>query len=155
MPLITITAKRDGFRRCGVAHRDVPVVWPDGSFTKEQIAILSAEPALVVHIGAVSGDDDKLKAALGRVQELEAAVLQLNDDATGLKAQLAGITADRDRLQAELVLQSARLSPEAPDNAADNIAAVESSAKASLSPVVKDNATDSAEAAESSAKAKK
>jgi hypothetical protein len=66
MPEITITSKRDGFRRCGVAHRDVPVTWPDGSFTDEQIAILRAEPALVVHLGAVSGDDDKLKAALGR-----------------------------------------------------------------------------------------
>jgi hypothetical protein len=55
-----------------VAHRDVPVTWPDGSFTDEQIAILRAEPALVVHLGAVSGDDDKLKAALGRIQELEA-----------------------------------------------------------------------------------
>ncbi|HBV4450947.1 TPA: hypothetical protein MDY78_005490, partial [Klebsiella pneumoniae] len=57
MPEITITSKRDGFRRCGVAHRDVPVTWPDGSFTEEQIAILRAEPALVVHTGAISGDD--------------------------------------------------------------------------------------------------
>jgi hypothetical protein len=64
-----------------VAHRDVPVTWPDGSFTDEQIAILRAEPALVVHLGAVSGDDDKLKIAQGRIQELEAVVLQLNDDA--------------------------------------------------------------------------
>ncbi|WP_259274044.1 HI1506-related protein, partial [Klebsiella pneumoniae] len=81
MPEITITSKRDGFRRCGVAHRDVPVTWPDGSFTDEQIAILRAEPALVVHLGTVSGDDDKLKIAQGRIQELEAVVLQLNDDA--------------------------------------------------------------------------
>ncbi|MFM3578073.1 HI1506-related protein, partial [Klebsiella pneumoniae subsp. ozaenae] len=102
MPEITITSKRDGFRRCGVAHRDVPVTWPDGSFTDEQIAILRAEPALVVHLGAVSGDDDKLKIAQGRIQELEAVVLQLNDDAAGLKSQLAEVTADRDRLQEAL-----------------------------------------------------
>jgi hypothetical protein len=78
MPEITITAKRDGFRRCGVAHRDVPVTWPDGSFTDEQIAILRAEPALVVHLGAVSGDDDKLKAALGRFRSW----IQLEDVTT-------------------------------------------------------------------------
>ncbi|STX11666.1 Uncharacterised protein [Klebsiella pneumoniae] len=116
MPEITITAKRDGFRRCGVAHRDVPVTWPDGRFTDEEIAILLAEPSLVVHIGAVSGDDDKLKAALGRIQELE--------------VQLAELTTDRDRLQAALALQTASLSPEAKDNAADDTAAAESSAKA-------------------------
>ncbi|VUS84901.1 HI1506-related protein [Klebsiella spallanzanii] len=115
MPEITITSKRDGFRRCGVAHRDVPVTWPDGSFTEEQIAILRAEPALVVHTGAVSGDDDKLKAAQGRIQELE--------------SQLEEVTTDRDRLQAALALQAASLAPEAKDNAADDAAVAESSAK--------------------------
>lgn len=130
MPEITITSKRDGFRRCGVAHRDVPVTWPDGSFTKEQIAILRAEPALVVHTGAISGDDDKLKAALGRVQELEAIVLQLNDDAAGLKAQLAEITAGRDRLQEALTVAGSASVSEAKETAADDTAAAESSAKA-------------------------
>ncbi|HCU2117806.1 TPA: hypothetical protein OUI25_001239 [Klebsiella pneumoniae] len=116
MPEITITAKRDGFRRCGVAHRDVPVTWPDGSFTDEQIGILLAEPSLVVHLGPVSGDSDELKAALERIQELE--------------TQLEEVTTDRDRLQAALALQTASLSPEAKDNAADDTAAVDSSAKA-------------------------
>ncbi|MFN4623357.1 HI1506-related protein [Klebsiella pasteurii] len=123
MPEITITSKRDGFRRCGVAHRDVPVTWPDGSFTKEQIAILRAEPALVVHIGAVSGDDDKLKTALGRVQELEAVVQQLNDDAAGLKSQLDEMTADRDRLQEALTTAGSTSVTEVKDNAADDTSA--------------------------------
>lgn len=130
MPEITITSKRDGFRRCGVAHRDVPVTWPDGSFTDEQIAILRAEPALVVHLGAVSGDDDKLKIAQGRIQELEAVVLQLNDDAAGLKSQLAEVTADRDRLQEALTAAGSASVSEVKDNAADDTAAAESSAKA-------------------------
>lgn len=128
MPEITITAKRDGFRRCGVAHRDVPVTWPDGSFTEEQIAILRAESALVVHIGAVSGDDDKLKNALGRIQELEAVVQQLNDDAAGLKSQLDEMTADRDRLQEALTAAGSASVTEVKDNAADT-AVAESSAK--------------------------
>lgn len=130
MPEITITSKRDGFRRCGVAHRDVPVTWPDGSFTDEQIAILRAEPALVVHLGAVSGDDDKLKIAQGRIQELEAVVLQLNDDAAGLKSQLAEVTADRDRLQEALTAAGSISVSEVKENAADDTAAAESSAKA-------------------------
>ncbi|HII3416605.1 HI1506-related protein [Klebsiella pneumoniae] len=130
MPEITITSKRDGFRRCGVAHRDVPVTWPDGSFTDEQIAILRAEPALVVHLGAVSGDDDKLKIAQGRIQELEAVVLQLNDDAAGLKSQLAEVTADRDRLQEALTAAGSASVSEVKEHAADDTAAAESSAKA-------------------------
>ncbi|HBS3673581.1 HI1506-related protein [Klebsiella pneumoniae] len=129
MPEITITSKRDGFRRCGVAHRDVPVTWPDGSFTDEQIAILRAEPALVVHLGTVSGDDDKLKIAQGRIQELEAVVLQLNDDAAGLKSQLAEVTADRDRLQEALTAAGSASVSEVKENGADDTAAAESSAK--------------------------
>ncbi|HHJ4263650.1 TPA: HI1506-related protein [Klebsiella pneumoniae] len=139
MPEITITSKRDGFRRCGVAHRDVPVTWPDGSFTEEQIAILRAEPALVVHTGAISGDDDKLKAALERIQELETQLEDVTTDRDRLQAaleriqeletQLEDVTTDRDRLQAALALQTASLSPEVKDNAADDTAAAESSAK--------------------------
>ncbi|MGP8828608.1 HI1506-related protein [Klebsiella quasipneumoniae] len=129
MPEITITSKRDGFRRCGVAHRDVPVTWPDGSFTDEQIAILRAEPALVVHLGTVSGDDDKLKIAQGRIQELEAVVLQLKDDAAGLKSQLAEVTADRDRLQEALTAAGSASVSEVKEKGADDTAAAESSEK--------------------------
>lgn len=130
MPEITITAKRDGFRRCGVAHRDVPVTWQDGSFTDEQIAILRAEPSLVVHLGPVSGDDDKLKAALGRVQELETVVLQLKEDSVGLMDQLVEMTADRDRLQEALTAAGSPSDTEAKEIAADDTAAADSSAKA-------------------------
>lgn len=149
MPEITITAKRDGFRRCGVAHRDVPVTWPDGHFTDEEIAILCAEPALVVHIGALSGDDDKLKAALGRIQELETVVLQLKEDSVGLMQQLLEVTADRDRLQAELMVSGSVPVPEVSDDAAGNTAGSASAQEA------KDNTADDAAVAESSAKAKK
>lgn len=47
MPVI-ITAKRDGFRRCGMAHPAIAVEHKDGAFTEEQLAILKAEPMLVV-----------------------------------------------------------------------------------------------------------
>ncbi|HIF5902470.1 TPA: HI1506-related protein [Raoultella ornithinolytica] len=136
MPEITITAKRDGFRRCGVAHRDVPVTFPDGYFTDEQIAILRAEPSLVVHLGPVSGDVDKLKAALGRVQELE--------------SQLEDVTADRDRLQAELTVSGSVPVPEVKDNAADGTEGSASAQEAKDSAAVGDAA-----AAGTSAKSKK
>ncbi len=149
MPEITITAKRDGFRRCGVAHRDAPVTWPDGHFTDEQIAILRAEPSLVVHIGPVSGDDDKLKAAMGRVEELETVVLQLKDDSVGLMAQLVEMTAERDRLREALTAAGSTSVQEVKDNGADNTAG------GAPAPEAKDNAADDTAAAESSAKAKK
>jgi hypothetical protein len=46
--MIVITAKKDGFRRCGVAHSKNPVEYPDGHWSKKQLEILHAEPMLVV-----------------------------------------------------------------------------------------------------------
>lgn len=44
---LTITAKKDGFRRAGRAWKGTTTVDAD-KFTKEQIAALKAEPMLVV-----------------------------------------------------------------------------------------------------------
>jgi hypothetical protein len=67
------------------------VTWPDGSFTDEQIAILRAEPALVVHLGAVSGDDDKLKTHWRAFRSW--------------RSSSSDVTADRDQLLVTLELQ--------------------------------------------------
>lgn len=45
---VLITAKKDGFRRCGMAHSSDAVKHPDGTFTAEELEILKAEPMLVV-----------------------------------------------------------------------------------------------------------
>lgn len=45
--MIRITSKKDGFRRAGVAHVGTKL-WPDGKFTPEQLAVLKAEPNLIV-----------------------------------------------------------------------------------------------------------
>jgi hypothetical protein len=49
MPL-RITSRRDGFRRCGIAHPATPTTHADGQFSAEQIAVLKAEPMLIVEV---------------------------------------------------------------------------------------------------------
>ena len=46
--MIRITSKKDGFRRCGVAHPKVATDHPDGRFSKKQLGLLKSEPMLVV-----------------------------------------------------------------------------------------------------------
>lgn len=48
MPRLRITSKSNGFRRCGIAHPDTPVVHSRDAFTPEQVEILKAEPMLIV-----------------------------------------------------------------------------------------------------------
>ncbi|MBL4757576.1 MAG: hypothetical protein JKY32_08050 [Rhizobiales bacterium] len=45
---ITITAKKDGFRRCGMAHPAEPTTHPAETFTAKELAILEDETMLVV-----------------------------------------------------------------------------------------------------------
>jgi hypothetical protein len=46
--MIQISAKQEGFRRCGMAHPSQPTEYPAGHFTEEQIEILKDEPMLTV-----------------------------------------------------------------------------------------------------------
>ena len=62
MPII-ITSKRDGFRRCGVAHAARPTFWPDGRWSEAELAQLQAEPMLVVEI---EPGPDQAKAGRGK-----------------------------------------------------------------------------------------
>lgn len=48
--VIVITAKRNGFRRCGVAHSDQPTTWQQDDFTDEQWDELCKEPQLVLAV---------------------------------------------------------------------------------------------------------
>jgi hypothetical protein len=45
---IVITSKRDGFRRCGIAHPSKPTSYPDDFFSDEQLEALSKEPQLIL-----------------------------------------------------------------------------------------------------------
>ncbi len=46
--MIRITAKRESFRRAGIAHPATPTDYANDFFTKQQLAQLKAEPMLVV-----------------------------------------------------------------------------------------------------------
>lgn len=101
---VQITARRDGFRRLGMAHSASTVTYPDDRFTPEELRILKAEPNLVVtEIKDVVGtqtSSSELSEAHGRIAELEAGMLTLNQDINGLKTQLDSVTAERDQLLA-------------------------------------------------------
>lgn len=55
MVALRITSRREGFRRCGVAHPAHPVDHPDGRWSEEEIARLEAEPMLRVERLAPAG----------------------------------------------------------------------------------------------------
>ncbi|MEC5319305.1 HI1506-related protein [Brenneria populi subsp. brevivirga] len=111
---VQITAKRDGFRRCGIAHREKTTTYPDDHFTADQLATLESEPMLVVvrvSDKQASGKDavQDLAAAQARIVELETASKQAVADNDELKAELAtvqgnltAVTAERDALSAQL-----------------------------------------------------
>ncbi len=46
--MIRIRSKKEGFRRCGIAHSEKPVDYPDDKFSKKQLQELKAEPMLFV-----------------------------------------------------------------------------------------------------------
>ena len=48
--MIRIKSKQKNFRRCGIPHPDTAVEYPDNRFTPAEIAILKAEPMLIVEI---------------------------------------------------------------------------------------------------------
>lgn len=97
---IQITARRNGFRRLGIAHSANTVTWPDDHFSDGELEILENDPNLIVirlqDVPETTGGDDDFSALTAerdglkvRVSELEATVLQLNQDGDALKQQLA------------------------------------------------------------------
>lgn len=56
---IVITSKRDGFRRCGIAHPGQPTFYPDDFFTDEQLEALEKEPQLILAYAGEAFDQVK------------------------------------------------------------------------------------------------
>jgi len=62
---IRITAKKDGFRRCGIAHPAIATEYPVDQFSKKDLVALQAEPMLVVEI-LPDKPEDKGKDPVGK-----------------------------------------------------------------------------------------
>ncbi|EFX2000410.1 TPA: HI1506-related protein [Shigella sonnei] len=100
---IQITAKRNGFRRCGIAHSEHATLYADDHFTPEQLAELKAEPMLIV-LDVNDADSSDIHAELAqakaRIAELEAGLEQMSADADALQQQLQAANATIERLTA-------------------------------------------------------
>ncbi|HHR6222747.1 TPA: HI1506-related protein [Providencia alcalifaciens] len=93
MPII-ITAKVNGFRRCGIAHSDTATEYPDDHFTKEQLATLQAEPMLVVSVGTKDAAKQQPDAGVDKqIAALKAEVKRLTGENESLRAELASLKA--------------------------------------------------------------
>ncbi|EJX8503055.1 hypothetical protein OEP32_001013 [Salmonella enterica] len=104
--MIFITAKREGFARCGVRFSETTTSYPDDRFTPEQLADLEAEPMLVVSregagmtAGQAAEQISRLKDALDTAEH-EVAVVTAERDV--LHQQLADMTTERDALREQL-----------------------------------------------------
>jgi hypothetical protein len=64
---VKIRSAREGFRRCGIAHSQKPVIHPDDRFTKNDIEIMQAEP--VLHVEIIPAETPEPKKKVGRVSE--------------------------------------------------------------------------------------
>lgn len=109
MPII-ITAKVNGFRRCGIAHSDTATEYPDDHFTKDQLNVLQSEPMLVVSVGDAGtekkqpdvGAEKQIAALKAEVKRLDAEVERLTKDNAELYENVTKLTEDNADLVNEL-----------------------------------------------------
>ena len=77
--MIVITSKREGFRRCGVAHSRTPTEYEDDRWTDAELKRLENEPNLTVQRkgsgggkgAANTGEHELLMAAIGAIADLK------------------------------------------------------------------------------------
>ncbi|ELH0562689.1 hypothetical protein Q9591_001682 [Salmonella enterica] len=120
--MIFITAKREGFARCGVRFSETTTSYPDDRFTPEQLADLEAEPMLVVSregagmtAGQAAEQISRLKDALDTAEH-EVAVVTAERDV--LHQQLADMTSERDALREQLAAVTSTPAANAQDETA-------------------------------------
>ncbi|RNM18573.1 hypothetical protein EFS38_19775 [Dickeya undicola] len=103
---IQITARVDGFRRCGIAHSAKTRTYHDDEFTAAELATLEAEPQLIVvrvsDEHETANDSAALSAAQARIAELEKTVQEREAQLTAAQDAVAALTTERDALQAQL-----------------------------------------------------
>lgn len=98
--MIFITAKREGFARCGVRFSETTTSYPDDRFTPEQLADLEAEPMLVV-----SREGAGMTAGQAAEQ-----ISRLKDALDTAEHEVAVVTAERDVLREQLAVLTSAVS---------------------------------------------
>ncbi|EKN3498329.1 HI1506-related protein [Yersinia enterocolitica] len=118
---IQITAKRDGFRRCGMAHSDKTQTYADGHFSPSVLAELKAENMLIItHVpdGQAENTDqsEALTQALGRIESLgellagkESLISELRGDNQSLLNDLSALTETNTSLTTQVDELTARV----------------------------------------------
>ncbi|WP_168189613.1 HI1506-related protein [Limnobaculum zhutongyuii] len=103
--VIQITSKREGFRRCGIAHSETTTSYPLDRFTKDELERLQNEPMLIVHITEPTNNakNDELAELNANVQALYQDVLDGQSKNDELTQKLADALRENNDLQAQLV----------------------------------------------------
>ena len=70
---IKIKSKEKDFRRCGIAHPTEFVEYSDDRFSKDELAILKAEPMLIVEVVKKGASTTAASAAAAKAAEEKAA----------------------------------------------------------------------------------
>ncbi|MBA5602495.1 HI1506-related protein [Pectobacterium aroidearum] len=115
---VQITARSEGFRRCGMAHSAKTQTYPDDHFTAAQLTVLESEPQLIVvrvTANAEKSSDtakqlsdalEKLKAAekasavlVGERDSLKTRVADLERDIASANVAVETVSAERDALR--------------------------------------------------------
>ncbi|PPA30462.1 hypothetical protein C3737_12735 [Aeromonas jandaei] len=95
--VIDITAKREGFRRAGIAHSETTKTYPVSRFTPAQLEQLKAEPMLIVAVrrnGDEPAQPSELAVLNAKVLELEADIGILTKQQTEALAQVETLTGE-------------------------------------------------------------
>ncbi len=117
---IQITAKRDGFRRCGMAHSDKTQTYADDHFSAAQLQVLEAEEQLVVvrlsdqqleeNTGAVS---DQLASAQQKIETLTDNLQTTTEQLTAANSQVEKLNGDLSQATADLTARQETITAQA------------------------------------------
>ncbi len=111
MGTIIITAKKDGFRRCGVAHSKQPTEYPADHFSAKQLKQLQAEPMLTVQLGEAETKPPKAetKPPKAETKPLKAEELVAAIDAAETLEQLAALVPETETRKTVVAAYQKRL----------------------------------------------
>lgn len=132
---VIITARRDGFRRGGIAHSAAGTFYPDGALTEDQLKVFRNDPQLVVIDQAEPfsgvGQDGSLVEEMGNtIASLEFQLGIANDQYDAASVLLAAF--QEQRLSAPSLIVAAARALEPADPSAEGVICIAGDALLSL-----------------------